>query len=109
MEYDILTVVEQVDIETIERAVELFVLLMLWATAWKGIALWKAARANSVPWFIAIFLINTLGILEILYVFVFSKKQQEGNGAQKKAKGEVSDETIQRELELMKEEENSKL
>lgn len=40
---------------------------------WKMYALWTSARKNSVGWFIVIALINTIGILEILYIFVFSK------------------------------------
>jgi len=50
-------------------------LLALWTIPWKGVALWKAARAGSVGWFIALLLLNTLAILEILYIFVFSKKK----------------------------------
>lgn len=49
------------------------VILLLWVIAWKGIALWIAARNGSKPWFIVLLIINTLGILEILYVFFFSK------------------------------------
>jgi len=41
-----------------------------------GIALWKAARRGSRGWFIALFLTNTI-ILELLYIFVFSKEQGE--------------------------------
>jgi hypothetical protein len=47
----------------------------LWALPWKGIALWKAARRSEKWWFIALLLINTLAVLEILYIFVFSKKE----------------------------------
>lgn len=45
----------------------------IWAIAWKGWALWIAGRKNSPIWFVALLVINTLGILEILYIFVFSK------------------------------------
>jgi hypothetical protein len=51
-----------------------FVLMALWSLPWKGVALWKAARNSSKGWFVALLLINTLGILEILYIFIFSKK-----------------------------------
>jgi len=53
----------------------LVLVLVLWTIPWKGVALWKAARAGSVGWFIAILLLNTLAILEILYIFIFSKKK----------------------------------
>ena len=53
-----------------------FILLTIWAMAWKGVALWKAAKNNSMPWFIAILVLNTYGIVEIIYVFYFSKKKE---------------------------------
>ena len=52
-----------------------FILLLVWSLIWKGIALWKAARASDKAWFIALLIINTLGILEIFYIFVFSKRE----------------------------------
>ena len=44
----------------------------------EGLGSLKAARVGSVHWFVALLLVNTLGILEILYIYVFSKasKQQ---------------------------------
>jgi len=51
-------------------------LIILWSLAWKGVALWKSARKNSKPWFIALLLINSVGILEMFYIFVFSKKKR---------------------------------
>lgn len=53
----------------------LFVLLTIWSIIWKGIALWTAARNGSKPWFIVLLFVNTIGILEIIYVFYFSKKR----------------------------------
>lgn len=55
----------------------IFLLLIIWSMVWKGLALWKAARNNSVPWFVALLIVNTVGILEILYIYVFSKKKDE--------------------------------
>ncbi len=52
----------------------LIILIFIWTLPWKGWALWKAARANDKIWFITLLVINTLGILEILYIFVFSKQ-----------------------------------
>ena len=50
-------------------------IILAWSLAWKGLALWKAAREGSKPWFVALLVINTLGILEILYLYVFSVKK----------------------------------
>lgn len=46
--------------------------LALWSLIWKGLALWKSARNDQRYWFVALLLINTVGILEILYLFVFA-------------------------------------
>ena len=51
----------------------LVVLIVAWIVVWKGLALWKSARKRQEIWFIALLVINTLGILEILYVFIFSE------------------------------------
>ena len=37
----------------------------------KGIALWKAARNNQKYWFIALVVINSIGILPIIYLALF--------------------------------------
>lgn len=49
------------------------ILLAIWSIVWKGRAMWKAARLGHLGWFIALLLINTAGILDILYIYVFSK------------------------------------
>ena len=48
----------------------IFVAIIIWSFLWKGFVLWKSARLSHKYWFIAILVINTLGILEIIY-FVF--------------------------------------
>lgn len=52
----------------------MLVVLAVWSLVWKGFALWKAARNGSKPWFIVMLVLNTVGILEIVYIFYFSKK-----------------------------------
>ena len=51
----------------------LFVLVMLWSLFWKGLALWHSAKRGERWWFIALLIINTAGILEIIYLFAFAK------------------------------------
>ena len=53
----------------------LFAVLTIWSLAWKGIALWKAAKNNSTAWYVVMLILNTVGILEIIYIFFFSKKK----------------------------------
>lgn len=46
---------------------------ILWTLAWKGVALWRSAGLRQKWWFIAILLVNTLGVLEIAYLFLVAK------------------------------------
>lgn len=47
-------------------------LVTVWSLLWKGLALWRSAKRGDKAWFIAMLLLNTLGILEIIYLFVVS-------------------------------------
>jgi hypothetical protein len=47
--------------------------IILWSIPWKGIALWKSARNGHLGWFIVLIVVNSLAILDILYIFIFSK------------------------------------
>ena len=53
----------------------LFILIMIWALFWKGCALWIAGKKDEKKWFLALLILNTAGILEIIYIFYFSKKK----------------------------------
>lgn len=53
----------------------LFTLSFIWSTAWKGLGLWNAAKNKQQYWFVAMLIINTLGILEIVYLFRFAAKR----------------------------------
>lgn len=57
----------------------LITLATLWTLPWKGISLWKSAKRGDLKWFIALLIINTLGILEILYIYVFSERKHKEN------------------------------
>lgn len=54
-----------------------FILVLLWCLVWKGLALWHAAQRKQPWWFVAILLINTFGILEIIYLFGVAKMKSE--------------------------------
>jgi len=49
-------------------------LIAVWELIWKGIALWKTARNKQKTWFIFILVLNTVGILPIIYLLWFQKK-----------------------------------
>ena len=54
----------------------ILIVIALWVLPWKGWALWKASQLKDKWWFIALLIVNTLGILEILYIFIFSKRKE---------------------------------
>lgn len=47
--------------------------LSLWEIVWKAIGIWKAARNNQRRWFLWMFILNTAGILPIVYIKYFQK------------------------------------
>lgn len=47
---------------------------MIWVLPWKGYALWTAAKRGQKLWFVAMLVLNTLAILDIIYIFVIAKK-----------------------------------
>ena len=49
--------------------------VLIWEIIWKGIALWKCGRNNQLKWFIAILVLNTMGLLPIVYLLWFKKNQ----------------------------------
>lgn len=48
-------------------------LLILWSIFWKGLALWHSGRRGQPWWFAILLVVNTLGILEIIYLFAVAK------------------------------------
>ena len=51
----------------------IIIIASLWSLFWKGTALWHAARKGSSIWFILLLFVNTLGILEIIYLLAVAK------------------------------------
>lgn len=47
----------------------MMIIVVLWSLFWKGLALWHSARRGEPAWFIALLIINTVGILELVYLF----------------------------------------
>ncbi|MFC1801971.1 DUF5652 family protein [Patescibacteria group bacterium] len=64
-----------VEVQSITN-IDLWVLILiaLWVLPWKGYAMWTAAKKSHKKWFIVLLILNTLAILDILYIFIFSKK-----------------------------------
>ncbi len=56
-----------------------FLVIALWSLAWKALALWNAAKNHQRIWFIVLLLVNTVGILEIVYLAWFAKDASKEN------------------------------
>ena len=49
------------------------VIISLWTLFWKGMALWKAGSKKQITWFVLLLLVNTVGLLEIGYIYYLNK------------------------------------
>ena len=49
--------------------------VLIWTLFWKGCSLWIAAKENKKWWFLILLVVNTVGILEIIYIFYVAKKK----------------------------------
>ncbi len=54
----------------------LIFIIVIWEAFWKGIGLWKSAKKADQLWFLAIFLINFVGLVPIFYLW--KTKQLDG-------------------------------
>ena len=61
--------------ESLSMILPIIIILAIWELAWKLTAMWKAGRNNHLGWFIALALINTAGILPIIYIVMNKKKE----------------------------------
>jgi len=58
------------------KLMPIIMLLFIWDSVWKLIALWKSAQRKQLVWFICIAIFNTLGILPIVYLALNKSAQQ---------------------------------
>jgi len=70
----------------VNTVIIIFMIVGIWSLVWKGFSLWKAASKKSIIWFIVLLVFNTVGILDILYIFVFSKINLKGKKESKPSK-----------------------
>lgn len=49
-------------------------IFFLWATVWKGLALWFSAKNNQKYWFLPLLIVNLFGLPEIIYLLFFQKE-----------------------------------
>ncbi len=56
------------------RILAILIIVAIWDIVWKGVALWKSAGHKQKAWFIWLLIINSAGILPIVYIKFFQKK-----------------------------------
>ena len=66
---------EQASVKEHPEAIAPAVAVGLWSLVWKALALNRAGSNGSPRWFTALLLLNTVSLLEMLYLFVFGKKK----------------------------------
>ena len=69
--------------ETSTAFIVLLVIASLWSAVWKALALWKSARRSDTVWYVVLCILNTLGILEIIYIFLVARKKEQTTDVQK--------------------------
>ena len=57
----------------------LLVPVVIWDVVIRGIALWKSAGTRQKGWFVALLIVNSIGILPIIYLLFFQKKSTNKN------------------------------
>ncbi len=50
------------------------IIAIIWDLTWTLIGLWRSARAGQTVWFICIGILNTMGILPIIYLLLEKRK-----------------------------------
>jgi hypothetical protein len=60
-----------------ETLIILLAVITIWDLAWRCVAVWKSTKENKPVWSIVFVLFQTIGILPILYIFVFSKMKSQ--------------------------------
>lgn len=55
----------------------LLIFLLIWTVIWQGLGLWRSARSGQKKWFIAMLIVNSAGILPIVFLLFFWKDRKE--------------------------------
>ncbi len=62
------------DLTTLQNYWWVFVGLAIWELVWKGVGMWRAARNKEKYWFAALLVVNSVGILPMVYLWLRRKK-----------------------------------
>jgi hypothetical protein len=65
------------DSEINSSLLAVIIILAILTLPLKIMGLWRSARNNQKWWFAAMLILNTVGILELTYLFYFSKSKKQ--------------------------------
>lgn len=72
---------QDINLETWQ--VVLLIVAAVWELTWKGFALWRAAKRNHSAWFFLLLVLNTVGVLPIIYLLATNgHKEDRGESSQ---------------------------
>lgn len=60
-------------ISSLMRQPQFYIPFLIWSIFWKGLALWKSAQKKQLIWFILLLIVNTVGLMEIMYIFFLNR------------------------------------
>jgi len=52
----------------------IIIAIVIWDGVWKLAAMWRAAQNKQLLWFLCIAILNTCGLLPIIYLLISKKK-----------------------------------
>ena len=65
---------------SLEALIVIFIAVLLWKLIWYGLALFRTIEKKHKAWFVvlfvSVFLLNDLGILAIIYLFITRNKKK---------------------------------
>lgn len=61
-------------------------LILIWELIWKAIGMWRSARNNQTNWFIFLLVVNSAGILPMVYLRFFQRNRNVGAIERRKGK-----------------------
>lgn len=62
-----------------DKELLLIAVLVVWELIWKAIALYKAWKKGDKLRFVLIFILNTCGLLSMIYIFLWDRKKNKKN------------------------------
>lgn len=51
----------------------ILIVVLVWSLYWKGRSMWLSAKHGDRIWFIILLLVNSMGILDMIYIYLLAK------------------------------------